>query len=67
MDGFSKFFGSLKKNERIPEDLRAIILTDDDETDGRKSKVSELGTADYIRKPIHADSLKSQNRCPCFH
>jgi len=57
MDGF-QVLESLKKNERFRK-LRAIILTDDDETDD-EIKGIRLGAADYIRKPIHADSLKAR-------
>lgn len=55
MDGF-QVLKNLKSDKRY-EKLRAIILTNDDEI-ANEVKGLKLGAVDYIRKPIHMDSLK---------
>lgn len=57
MNGF-QVLESLKKNERYQK-LRTIILTNYDELDNG-IKGLKLGAVDYIRKPIHMDSLKAR-------
>ena len=49
---------SLKEDERFRK-LRTIILTNYDEMDNA-IKGLKLGAVDYIRKPIHMDSLKAR-------
>jgi len=49
---------SLKQDERFGK-LRTIILTNYDELDN-EIKGLKLGAVDYIRKPIHMDSLKAR-------
>ena len=49
---------SLKEDKRYRK-LRTIILTDYDELDN-EIKGLKLGAVDYIRKPIHEDSLKAR-------
>lgn len=55
MDGF-QVLAALKSNDRYKK-LRTIILTNYDELDN-ELKGLKLGAVDYIRKPIHMDSLK---------
>ena len=55
MDGF-QVLEALKSDERYNK-LRTIILTNYDELDN-EIKGLELGAVDYIRKPIHIDSLR---------
>ena len=49
-------FLKLKEDERFRK-LRTIILTNYDELDN-EIKALKLGAVDYIRKPIHMESLK---------
>ena len=55
MDGF-QVLEALKSDERHNK-LRTIILSNYDELDN-EIKGLELGAVDYIRKPIHIDSLR---------
>lgn len=55
MDGF-QVLESLKVDDRF-RTLRTIILTNYDELDN-EIKGLKLGAVDYIRKPIHMESLK---------
>ncbi|NLY45897.1 MAG: EAL domain-containing protein [Tissierella sp.] len=55
MNGF-QVLEALKNNERY-RDLSTIILTNYDELDN-EIKGLNLGAVDYIRKPIHMESLK---------
>jgi len=55
MDGF-QVLEALKGDERFSK-LRTIILTYSDELDN-EIKGLKLGAVDYIRKPIHMESLK---------
>jgi len=57
MSGF-QLIESLKKDARF-KDLQIIILTDNDKPDD-EIKGLKLGAMDYIRKPIHKDSLKAR-------
>ena len=57
MDGF-QVLSALKSNERF-KNLRIIILTNYYELDN-EIKGLKLGAVDYIRKPIHMDSLKAR-------
>ena len=57
MDGF-QVLEALQKDERF-KGLRTIILTNYDELDN-EIKGLRLGAVDYIRKPIHMDSLKAR-------
>ena len=57
MNGF-QVLEFLKEDERFRE-LRTIILTNHDELDN-EIKGLKLGAVDYIRKPIHRDSLKAR-------
>lgn len=57
MDGF-QVLEFLKENERFRK-LRTIILTINDELDN-EIKGLKLGAVDYIRKPIHFESLKAR-------
>ena len=57
MNGF-QVLESLKQDERFGK-LRTIILTNYDELDN-EIKGLKLGAVDYIRKPIHMDSLKAR-------
>ncbi len=57
MDGF-QVLSALKSVERY-KNLRTIILTNHDEIDN-EIKGLKMGAIDYIRKPIHMDSLKSR-------
>jgi len=57
MNGF-QVLESLKKDERFQR-LRTLILTNHDELED-EIKGLKLGATDYIRKPIHADSLKAR-------
>jgi PAS domain S-box-containing protein len=57
MDGF-QVLESLKKNGRLRK-LRTIILTNYDELDN-EIKGLKLGAVDYIRKPIHMESLRAR-------
>jgi diguanylate cyclase (GGDEF)-like protein/PAS domain S-box-containing protein/putative nucleotidyltransferase with HDIG domain len=56
MNGF-QVLESLNQDERF-RNLRTIILTNYDELDN-EIKGLKLGAVDYIRKPIHMDSLKA--------
>ena len=49
---------SLNRDERFRK-LRTIILTNYDELDN-EIKGLKLGAVDYIRKPLHMDSLKQK-------
>ncbi len=55
MDGFQVL--SVLKSDARYKDLRTIILTNYDELDN-EIKGLNLGAVDFIRKPIHMDSLK---------
>lgn len=55
MNGF-QVLESLNADKRYRK-LRTIILTNNDELDN-EIKALKLGAVDYIRKPIHMDSLK---------
>lgn len=57
MNGF-QVLESLNREERYRR-LRTIILTNIDEVDN-EIKGLKLGAVDYIRKPIHMDSLKAR-------
>jgi PAS domain S-box-containing protein len=57
MDGF-QVLEALKEDERFRE-LRTIILTNYDELDN-EIKCLKLGAVDYIRKPIHMESLRAR-------
>jgi len=57
MDGF-QVLEALKKCERFRK-IRTIILTNYDELDN-EIKGLRLGAVDYIRKPIHMDSLRAR-------
>lgn len=57
MNGF-QVLESLNQDERFGK-LRTIILTNYDELDN-EIKGLKLGAVDYIRKPIHMDSLKAR-------
>lgn len=57
MDGFG-VLEYLKNSSRF-ERLRTIILTVADETD-REIRGLRLGAVDFIRKPIHVDTLKAR-------
>ncbi|HOS68460.1 MAG TPA: EAL domain-containing protein [Bacillota bacterium] len=57
MDGF-QVLETLNSDERYNR-LRTIILTNYDELDN-EIKGLELGAVDYIRKPIHIDSLRAR-------
>lgn len=57
MNGF-QVLESLNQDERF-RNLRTIILTNYDELDN-EIKGLKLGAVDYIRKPIHMDSLKAR-------
>lgn len=57
MSGF-QVLEALKEDERFRK-LRTIILTDFDELEN-EIKGLELGAVDYIRKPVHMDSLKAR-------
>jgi len=57
MDGF-QVLEALKRNERYRK-LRTLILTNYDELDN-EIKGLRLGAVDYIRKPIHMESLKAR-------
>jgi PAS domain S-box-containing protein len=57
MDGF-QVLEALKEDERFRE-LRTIILTNYDELDN-EIKGLKLGAVDYIRKPIHMESLRAR-------
>jgi PAS domain S-box-containing protein len=57
MNGF-QVLESLKEHERFRK-LRTIILTNYDELDN-EIKGLKLGAVDYIRKPIHMDSLRAR-------
>ncbi len=57
MDGFA-VLETLKSDERY-KNLHTIILTNYDEPDN-EIKGLKLGAVDYIRKPIHKDSLKAR-------
>ena len=57
MTGF-QVLESIKEDERYSE-LRTIILTNYDELDN-EIKGLKLGAVDYIRKPIHMNSLKAR-------
>ena len=56
-DGFH-VLKAMKEDDRFKK-LRTIILTNDDELDNETEGL-ELGAVDYIRKPIHTDSLKAR-------
>ena len=53
-----QFLGSLKEDKRYRK-LRTIILTNNDKLEN-EVKGLKLGAADYIRKPIQKDSLKTR-------
>ena len=55
MNGF-QVLGILNSNEKY-KDLKTIILTDFDQIDS-EIKGLKMGAIDYIRKPIHMESLK---------
>lgn len=55
MDGF-QVLQALQEDERY-KSLRVIILTNYEELD-KEIKGLKLGAVDYIRKPVHMDSLK---------
>ena len=57
MDGF-QVLEALKEDGRFRR-IRTIILTNYDELDN-EIKGLKLGAVDYIRKPIHMDSLKAR-------
>lgn len=57
MDGF-QVLSILKSNDRY-NNLRIIILTSNDEIDN-EIKGLTMGAVDFIRKPIHLDSLKTR-------
>jgi PAS domain S-box-containing protein len=57
MNGF-QVLEFLKEDERFRK-LRTIILTNYDESEN-EIKGLKLGAVDYIRKPIHMDSLKAR-------
>jgi len=57
MDGF-QVLEALKADVRY-KNLRTIILTNDDELDN-EIKGLRLGAVDYIRKPIHMESLQAR-------
>ncbi|MGI6684487.1 MAG: response regulator [Bacillota bacterium] len=57
MDGM-QVLESLKENERFRK-LHTIILTNHDELEN-EIKGLKLGAVDYIRKPIHFESLKAR-------
>lgn len=57
MNGF-QVLEALNQDERF-RNLRTIILTNYDELDN-EIKGLKLGAVDYIRKPIHMDSLKAR-------
>jgi PAS domain S-box-containing protein len=57
MDGF-QVLEALKEDERFRE-LRTIILTNYEELDN-EIKGLKLGAVDYIRKPIHMESLRAR-------
>jgi len=57
MDGF-QVLEQIKGEERLRR-LRTIILTNYDELDN-ETRGLKLGAIDYIRKPIHVDSLKAR-------
>lgn len=57
MDGF-QVLEFLKEDERFRE-LRTIILTNYDELEN-EIKGLKLGAVDYIRKPIHMESLRAR-------
>lgn len=57
MDGFA-VLEALNSNEKYKK-LRTIILTNYDEIDN-EIKGLKLGAVDYIRKPIHMDSLRAR-------
>lgn len=57
MDGF-QVLGALKSDDRFNR-IRTIILTNYDELDN-EIRGLQLGAVDYIRKPIHMDSLTAR-------
>jgi PAS domain S-box-containing protein len=57
MDGF-QVLEALKEDERYRK-LRTIILTNYDELDN-EIKGLKLGAVDYIRKPVHMESLRAR-------
>lgn len=57
MDGF-QVLEALKENERFKK-LRTIILSSNQEIED-EIRGLKLGAVDYIRKPIHMDSLKAR-------
>ncbi len=57
MDGF-QLLEAIRSEERYAK-LRAIILTNHDETDN-EIKGLRLGAVDFIRKPIHVETLKAR-------
>ena len=59
MDGFH-VLEALRANDRY-KDIRTIILTDYEAID-KEIRGLELGAVDYIRKPIHMESLRARIR-----
>lgn len=57
MDGFQVL--SILKSNDLYNNLRIIILTSNDEIDN-EIKGLKMGAVDFIRKPIHLDSLKTR-------
>lgn len=53
-----QFLEWLKEDERFRK-LRTIVLTNHDEVENEVNGL-KLGAIDYIRKPVHADSLKAR-------